>query len=375
MLDINKYEILRKTIPVVELYSLTEQKWYDWDRTLTPWSGSIYNGPSIGDVYYNVTGSIPVGYYKWDGTEWNKVNKTDAYDDFNIPLFLENNVDEMGVMVAFDGYIEQVEQIVNFSYTQIGKTVTVYNTVNPNKLKKIVEQTYTIEWGDGNTSSINVNDGIENKKLPFVTHTYLVNSEYKITISLNSPWSNQKLSKIISVPVKNRIEDEFGTFSGITIPSYSNLTGQTQNYLNDLDYTNNTGSTDTVFTYLAIGKSRLSEKKLYGENKYSGTTVGTDNIGTYTAYTIDNLSYKDYPDGYTMITGATSGYTREEVFNTLITRDEHFLGFIDEPSIYSDIFVERGKQTVMENNLRLGEIDSTGELLSYQNEYFNIKNQ
>lgn len=375
MLNIDKYQILRKTIPNVELYSLTEQKWYDWDRTLIPWSGSLYIGPNVNDVYYNVTGSIPIGYYKWTGSKWNKIEKKDAYDSYNIPLFLQNQVDEMGVMVSFDGNIEQVDQLVNFSYTQNGKTVTVYNTVNPNKLKKIVEQTFTINWGDGNQSSINVNDGTEGKELPYVSHTYLVNSEYKITISLVSPWSNQKLNKIVTVPAKTIIEDKFGTYYGITIPAYTNITGQTQNYLNDLDYTNNTGSTDTVFTYLAIGKSRVSEKKLYGENKYSGTTIGTDAIGTYTGYTIDNLQYKDYPDGYTMITGATSGFTREEVFNKLITRDEHFIGFIDEPSIYSDIFIERGKQSVMENNLRLGEIESTGELISYQNEYFIIKNQ
>jgi hypothetical protein len=183
--------------------------------------------------------------------------------------------------------------------------------------------------------------------------------------------SNNK--KNIKVPQDLKVVNEFGTISGLTIPAYDNMTGQTQDYLNDLDYTNNTGYTTNGFTYLAIGKSRISEKKLYGQNEYSGVTYGTDNVGNYSAYTIDNLYYKDYPDNFTSITGTTSGYTKEEVFNKLITRNEHFLGFIDEPSIYSDIFVERGKQSVSENNLRLCDIDSVGELDTYENEFFTIK--
>ena len=95
----------------------------------------------------------------------------------------------------------------------------------------------------------------------------------------------------------------------------------------------------------------------------------------YSAYTIDNLYYQDFEDGITTITGTTSGFTKEEVINKVITRNEHFLGFIDEPVIYSDIFVERGKQGVMEKTLRLSEIDNTGELSIYGNGYFNIRKQ
>jgi hypothetical protein len=76
-----------------------------------------------------------------------------------------------------------------------------------------------------------------------------------------------------------------------------------------------------------------------------------------------------------MISGSTSTFTKEEVINRMITRNEHFIGFIDEPTIYSDIFVERGKQGVMEKNLRLGEIDNIGEVGIYGNGYFNVRKQ
>jgi hypothetical protein len=59
----------------------------------------------------------------------------------------------------------------------------------------------------------------------------------------------------------------------------------------------------------------------------------------------------------------------------MLTRNEHFLGFVEQPTVYSDVFVERGKQGVMENNLRLGEIDNMGELSVYGNKFFTIKKQ
>jgi hypothetical protein len=232
---------------------------------------------------------------------------------------------------------------------------------------------FNVYWGDTTTDILSVNDGIVNTNLPSVTHTYTGTSKFKITIKLETPWSTDQVSKMVTIPDNLTISNPMGTFTGVTIPAYSNLTGQTQNYLNSLDNNNLTGNTS--FSYIAIGKSRLSEKKLYGSNNYSGITFGTDTLGTYTGYTIDNLRFMDYPNGYTMITGTTVGTSKEEVFNKMITRNEHFLGFIDEPTIYSDIFIERGKQSVMEKNLRLSEINNVGELEVYQNGFFSIKKQ
>lgn len=76
-----------------------------------------------------------------------------------------------------------------------------------------------------------------------------------------------------------------------------------------------------------------------------------------------------------MITGRTDNVTKEEFFEKRLTRNEHFIGFIDEPTIYSDIFVERGKQGVMEKNLRLSEINNIGEIELYGNGYFNVRKQ
>ena len=73
--------------------------------------------------------------------------------------------------------------------------------------------------------------------------------------------------------------------------------------------------------------------------------------------------------------GNTTDLATEYVVNKMLTRNEHFLGFVSDPSVYSDIFVERGKMGVSEFNLRLGEIDNIGELDIYGNGFFVVKKQ
>lgn len=159
-----------------------------------------------------------------------------------------------------------------------------------------------------------------------------------------------------------------------TLPYITPETGVTQGYDNDLDYVSYTG--DTNFTgityYNAIGLSKLSEYQKYGGNGY---TIPLDIVDDITGYTVDNVYYRDYPEGYTILTGNTVGFTKEEIIFEVLSRNEHFLGFVDDPKIYSDIFVERGKQGVMEMNLRLGEIENMGELSVYGNGFFKVKKQ
>lgn len=161
-----------------------------------------------------------------------------------------------------------------------------------------------------------------------------------------------------------------------TLPYVTPETEYTQGYENDLDYTAYTG--DTEFTgityYNAIGLSKLSEYQKYGGGGYTIPT-SVDGETNTTGYTIDGIYYVDYPEGYTILTGNTVGFTKEEIIFEVLSRNEHFLGFVDEPKIYSDIFVERGKQGVMEMNLRLGEIENMGELNVYGNGYFKVKKQ
>jgi hypothetical protein len=377
-MELNTYKIRNKKIITASLFSLTSQNWVNYDEKLIPWSGSVYIGPNINEIYYNTnTSSLSLGYYKWSGNEWNPVEKKEVFDSYNIPIIIDSTADEMGVMVGFDGFVEPVDQLCNFSYTQTGNTVQLYNTVNPNKLRMLSEENFTIIWGDGSSDEIEVVNG---ETLPTISHEYLHDGEYKITIVSQSSWSSDRTEKYVTIPEDVGVHDPYGvfTYTGATI-SYFNIpdenyveSGRTTNYLN----LHNNGNVveNTTFLYASIGKSRIEEKKLYGTNEYTEVSSGSLEDGTqYWDYEIDGLHYRDLSDGYTLISGSTSGFTKEEVFNQAITRNEHFLGFIEDPMIYSDVFIERGKEGVMEKNLRLSEIDNVGEMEIYGNGYFKVR--
>lgn len=251
-------------------------------------------------------------------------------------------------------------------------TIVIYNTLNTNKLKTLVDSVFRISWGDGTPDTELPMPTVYDKNLPLAYHYYIDPGTYDIEITVDSPWKVQKLRRTVTLPVPEpEYPTDFGTLS-FTVPYSNPLITQTQDYIED--YRILTGNTnDTLISFLAIGKSRLDEFRKYGtSNEYTTDVVIT---ADYTGYTIDNLHYMDYDDGYTYITGSTTDFTHEEVYNGMLTRDEHLIGFIDLPQIYSDIFIERGKQSVMERNLRLGEIDSTGELEIYGSGFFKVKKQ
>lgn len=285
---------------------------------------------------------------------------------YDLPIFLESEVDELGVMVGFDGEIEQLEQLCNFTYTANNLSLTIYNTASTNRLKKVIDADFEISWGDG---TANTTIGILEAK----THTYTVTGKTTVSIIMESPWGTFTTKKDIYLPLKQSNPTDLGSIT-FTIPYTT--TNYTQNYQNEYDYdtTNYTGTT----TFFALGKSRIIEKQTYGSG-FTGTTTGTTTISgdsfQYTGYTLDNLNYLDLSDGTTYISGNTVNFVDETEFVKKLTRNEHYLGFINEPIIYSDIFVERGKMGVSEFNLRLSEIDNLGELEIYGNGFFNVKKQ
>ncbi len=345
-------------------------------------SGVTNNGTSNGVITFVVPHNAPSTLYyncQFHISMAGQINVTDSpYLDYNLPLFLEAKADELGVMVGFDGEIEQAEQLCNFVYSaNTGNTLTVYNSASNIKLKRIIDATFTINWGDGSaTQSIGILSGL--------TKTYSTAGTKSVSITMTAPWKTETVTKDIKLPLISNTPTDLAafTYSGSTLPYFNTSddylqSGRTQNYGNIYDYSANTFTGTT--TFLALGQSRKIEKKLYGGNTYSGVTGTTvtieGSVFNCDKYIIDDLTYLDLSDGTTYITGNTSTFTSETQFTKKLTRNDHYLGFISEPVVYSDIFVERGKMGVSEFNLRLGEIDNIGELDIYGNGFFVVKKQ
>ena len=304
--------------------------------------------------------------------EYTILKTSSGQTSYDIPIFLNSTLEDLGVMSVFDGDLLQIEQKSNFTYSGDTLTLIIYNTVNTNVLTTLINSIFTIYWGDGNQNTLAMTQ-ISDTNLPYVSHTYSTGGAYEIKVTIESPWNVKEIYKTIELPFVSSygFPTDLGELT-FTMP-YSTGVTQTQEYL--IDYQITTGNTEpAVFECVGVDLSRIDELKKYGNNNvYTGITTGITADGyEYSGYTIDDLYYMDFADGLTYVSGTTvSGYT-DELYKGKLTRDEFFIGFIDEPEIYSDVNIDRGKMGVSEKNLRLAEIDNLGELENYGNSYFNV---
>lgn len=282
-----------------------------------------------------------------------------------IPICLKNTFESLGDFISFDGEIGQTEQICNFTYTTNFNIIKIFNTSNSDLLNTLNEMVFSVSWGD-NTSDdfLMINGSVE--------HTYQTLGEKTVSISFNSPFGDKVTTKTIRIPSIVSDPNSFD-YLYIDIP-FSHLS-QIQKYNNDYYYNADNYTGNTIF--YGVGKSRVGEKKEYGGNfkdvSYGSTTIdGVSYLST--GYTINNLNYIDLSDGNTYISGSTENFVSEEDFIKKLTRDEHYIGYVFEPSIYSDIFIERGQNSPTKMNLDLAFINNLNDLVRFQNGKFRIKN-
>jgi len=313
-----------------------------------------------------------------------------------IPLLFTQTAVDIGYYSLFDGAILQKEVINNFLFESTilsPYTFSVYNTSELELKKFLSLVTYVVDWGDFSPTQ-------QITGTAPLTHNYVNNGEYKITLKATSPWGISTVVKTITVPFTNvPITNPNGTafftpaggswsstlfnydyiFSGDSntdinafySSNYTNvpfiITGYTQSSVNDLAQY---GPKQNLFA----GKFKLGVQ-VTGSTGTIGTFWGPDVTNTYTAYTINEIDYYDYEDGFTLYVLESSGFTQNDLILSALTKNEAYLNVIDEPEVQTNIFIERGKITGLEQIERLGEVDNIGDLEKYGYGYFKVEKQ
>jgi hypothetical protein len=122
---------------------------------------------------------------------------------------------------------------------------------------------------------------------------------------------------------------------------------------------------------LAGGKYKLG-MQVTGTTGAIGTYWGEDPNGLFSAYTINGVNYYDYED-YTIYIVDSYGLVPGEIVLSALTKNEALMNVIDQPEIITNLFIERGKYTPLENIERIGEVDNVGDLEKYGYKYFIIE--
>jgi hypothetical protein len=136
------------------------------------------------------------------------------------------------------------------------------------------------------------------------------------------------------------------------------------------------------FTITGLTTSRITELASYGSPKYQllvpvqrdGVDYGiiTDINLAFTAYTIQDVNYIDYPNGVTIYSVQSSGLISAWMVAEPLVKDELLLGVAGQAEIQSNVFIERGKNSAYERVQRIGEVDNLGDLIKYGYRFFNV---
>ena len=321
-------------------------------------------------------------------------NGTSLLSGLTIPILFTQSAVDIGYYSTFDGAVLQKDVINNFIFT--ANTLNpydyiFYNTSEQEMIKFLGLIVYKLDWGDGSPEITLTTTGP-------VTHTYPAsNGVYTITMTADSPWGISLVQKTITVPVTQiTIPNPNGVAT--FYPADGNWTGTPISYDYIFSGDSNTNLADfyssnyTTVPFIVSGftESSINDLAQYGP-KYNllggkfkvgiqvtgttgcvGTVWGPDPLNTYTAYTINDIDYYDFED-YTLYVTYSSGFTQDDLVLSALTKNEGLLNVIDQPEVQTNVFVERGKQAVLEYMERMGEIDNVGDLEKYGYGFFNVK--
>jgi hypothetical protein len=312
----------------------------------------------------------------------------------SVNIMITETTIDIGYYTPFDGLVLQADVLNNFittANTINPYTYTFYNTSDLEFIKFLQLCTYTIDWGDNSPQQ-------QVFGITPLTHNYPVGTnDYVITLTCTSPWGISKVQKPITVPYSNVVIPNpeglitfypaGGNWSGTPISYDYIFTGDSNTNINDYysyNYTTVpfpvTGYTQSTLNDLSQfgpkvnlegGKFKLGIQ-VTGSTGGIGTYYGVDPTNSYTAYTLNGLIYHDY-EGYTIYFADSYGLVPDEIVLSALTKNEALLNVIDQPEIITNVYIERGKYTPLENIMRIGEVDNVGDLEKYGYKYFNIE--
>lgn len=351
-------------------------------------SATTYDNQNVG--YY-----LPVSSVLSGGTDG-----VSLLTGLTVNILLRQNTVDLGYYSPFDGAVYQKDVVTNFifsSTTEDPYRFYVYNTSSEFQ-KFLGLSSYVIDWGDGSPEQT-----IDNLTPNYLTHLYPQESKgYKIKLTQTNPWGVNIVEKDIVTPYVNVSSDNpngtaffvsrGGNWSGTPISYDYIFSGDS---VNEVEAQETKNYISVPFNISGTTKSRITELKLYGDrsnmaplfsqNYQLGVPVIANGqvwgmitnveIGSFTAYTIQDVNYYDYSNGVTLFFEQSSGLTENNLTAVPIVKDEVLMNVIDQPQILSDVYVERGKISPYEKIQRMGEVDNLGDMINYGYGFFVIENK
>ena len=268
-------------------------------------------------------------------SDWGQLTAT----SFNINVFFTQDGDDMGFGTELP-YIAKDGSVVDYKILTSGLTINGYN----------------FEFMNGTTTNVPYTNEYPSSRNP----NRVINQYYINGIPVTG-FTEDRLDEVTSYDNTDKYKPGFDLsksvnddFLGI---SYNNGTRVvTNNNLSPITYLVDGDTDPTAIAALPNNKRGVYYETTTGETRtIFGTIFGRYQIPLTTMY------YR------------SEGFNETNVHLSATTKEEYLLGIPSSPTVFNDLFIDRGRATVVQSHMQLGEIKNMSDLTNYGNGFYNLR--
>jgi len=269
-------------------------------------------------------------------SNWGQLTAT----TFNINVFFTQDIDDMGISTELPFIAKVPGQTADYTKLDI----------------KLGFSGYTFEYMNGTTTNV-----IETGTYPSTRYPNKSLDRYYTDKTPVTGLTEDRLDEVSSYDKNAKFKPGFDIvkfdntkdYKGIFYDSGTRVI--TNNNLSPITYMINGDTAPPIKTETNV------ERGIY----FSTTTA--------TTRTITGTIFGTYQIPYTEMYYNSEGFNETNVHLSATTKEEYLFGITSSPTVFNDLFIDRGRATVIQNHMQLGEIKNMSDLINYGNGFYKIQ--
>jgi len=288
-------------------------------------------------------------YINRSESNWGELTTT-AY---TMNVFFTQDVDDMGIGV-------------DIPFIAKGVTPPVYTTL----LTKLNLSNYTFEFMNNTTTQVAETPYFPNTRYPGkLIESYFINGE-RVTGMTEDRLEDVKSYDQIS-PYKVDFDITKGSYKDFKeIPFQGASKVLDNDLMSPITYMIDGDTSETINLNNPDPQNGIIYKTYSGLSR----TINVTGIQLNVDGQIETgEGYGNYVIPITRFYYKNQGYNNTNSLLSASTKEEYLFGITSTPKVFSDLFIDRGRATILESHMQLGEITNMRELINYGNGYYKIQ--
>jgi hypothetical protein len=279
----------------------------------------------------------------------------------HLNVFLTQNIDDLGIFTDMP-YVDEPWAVP----ASIGGSPNLNN----NLVQNLTMSGLTFPFMYGTSVSYTVPNFNDDLRVDGRLANHYYNYGYRVTGFTDSKLGAYNTYNRLNKYIQNfdvNIE-VYNNYLGILVDGRNRIT-HPQNPINPsqsaITYVNKANFDANIGTPNQTTGFKYTTYPLSGDNKIINYFPNLINLR-------NSLDFDVPEEVNTTISYIGEGWNSGNTTLSAVVKEEIYLGIVSSPEVQTDVFIDRGVTSALENHLRLSEIESVEHLVRYGNGYYNV---